>query len=439
LIGTGAPRARRRALLVTHVFPPQVAGGAPRVGQFARLLPEFGWDVTVLTAQHHAQSAIDRETEQAIASRARVISAPSPASGLVKRGQSVVTHGIAGLARRVARTVATSVVFPDREVFWVPGAFKVARDELRETHHDVVIATHGPASNLLLGAALARAFRIPLVIDFRDLWSSLPMPVFPTPLHRLAASKIEHAIVRKASRILAVAPAMAEDLAKTHGIPSEHAISITNGFDPAALSLVRDTRPPGARPFCLMYTGTVHVHYNLDPFWRALRSLADRGLITPETFKVEFVGNLAPSGPHEYRLDELVEIRPYVPHEKVFEALGRADAMLVVETPGYYARCGYAAKVFDYVLTGKPVLGLVERGGNTERLLRTMGVGYCVEPSDAHGLEGAILEVMKRQGAAPQRVDAHTPPLGDFNRRSLVGKLAEVLDEVADSEPGGRW
>src|SRR5438132_14425191 len=96
---------------------------------------------------------------------------------------------------------------------WIPGALAAGARALRERQHDLVLATHGPASDLLLGHALARRFHLPLVVDFRDLWSTLPMPVFTTPVHRAAARRIERAIVRHASRILAVAPAMASDLA----------------------------------------------------------------------------------------------------------------------------------------------------------------------------------------------------------------------------------
>ena len=408
------------------------------MGQFARLLPDHGWDVTVLTARHNGSVALDREAASEIAARAHIVEAWSPAAKLVKRGQPVPKTGIAGLARRLARTAAVSVVFPDREVFWAPAAIERGRRVMQETPHDVVLATHGPASNLLVGHALAKAFRIPLVLDFRDLWSTLPMPIFPTRWHRAAARRLERALVRNASRLLAVAPAMARDLASSHGVADERAVAITNGFDPSDAARVHDTRPNGPHPFRFVYTGTVHVHYNLDPLWRALRALADRGAITPETVRFEFVGNLSAGDVRRHGLDAFVEIRPFVPHDEVFDALARADALLVVETAGYYARYGYAAKVFDYVLTGKPVVGLVEAGGNTESLLRATGVGHCVEPDDAEGLQRVLLDVIQ-QKQAPRPVDPDRAPLREFNRRHLVAKLATVLDDVATTEPKGRW
>src|SRR5262245_45696627 len=109
----GTVTATRRALLVSHVFPPLVAGGAPRMGQFARLLPEFGWDVTVVTGQPDPSTALDRAGAAEIAKHATIVETRSPASRVVKRGQPVAKHGLRGLMRRVIRGAAVSVVFPD--------------------------------------------------------------------------------------------------------------------------------------------------------------------------------------------------------------------------------------------------------------------------------------------------------------------------------------
>jgi glycosyltransferase involved in cell wall biosynthesis len=425
---------RQRVLIVSHVFPPLVAGGAPRMGQFARLLPDHGWDVTVLTAKHEGA---DASALAALEGRATIVETWSPASAVVKRGAPTPKRGLRGLARRMLRTAAMSVLFPDREVLWVPGAIAAGKRVIAKTPHDVVFATHGPASDLVVGRELARAAKLPLVVDFRDLWSMLPMPIFTTPLHRAAARRLERRVVRDASRVVAVAPKMAEDLANVHGIAADRAISITNGFDPDDAARAKDARLGG--PFRLMYSGSVHAHYNLNPFWRAINTLAARGAITPETFRVEFVGNLATSDLRSFGVDAFVDTGPYVAHAKVFDELARADALLVVETPGYYAQYGYAAKVFDYILTGKPVVAMVERGGNTARLLGEAGVGYCAEPGDEAGVIAALERVLELKGAPPRRVDCDAAPFAAFNRRHLVARLATALDDVVRSEPRGHW
>jgi glycosyltransferase involved in cell wall biosynthesis len=430
---------RRRVLVVSHVFPPLVGGGAPRMGQFARLLPEFGWDVTVLTANHDQAVALDHAAVEALAGRATIVESWSPLSAVVPRGHAVPRRGAKAAARRILRTAALSMLFPDRQVLWVPSAIAAGRKALREVEHDVVFATHGPASDLVIGRELARQFKLPLIVDFRDLWSTLPTPAFTTRVHRAAARRLERSMCRAASRIVAVAPRMAEELATVHGVDTARAVSITNGFDPEDVARVHDDRNGASRPFRLVYTGSVHSNYNFDPFWRVIQALAREGRITPETLRIEFVGNLAVSDLRSYGVEAFVDTQPFVPHDRVFDAFAPADALLMIETAGYYARYSYAAKVFDYLITGKPVVALVEADGYTWRLLEEAGVGYCADPADEAGIRRVLERVLEQKGAPPRAVDGNAPPYQAFNRSHLAGRLASVLDEVVATEPHGRW
>jgi len=400
------------------------------MGQFARLLPDFGWDVTVITATHK-MSAVDQASVDRLAGRATIVKAWSPASAVIKRGQPAPKRGLKGALRKVVRTAALSLVFPDREMFWVPSAIQAGRRVLRETPHDVVFASHGPQSNLVVGRSLAKQFGLPFVAEFRDLWATLPIPFFITPVHKLAARRLERSIVRAAARVIAVAPRMAEQLAASHEIPVERTVSITNGFDPADLALVRDDRAGNQRPFRLVYTGSVNLYHDIQPFWRAVRSLADAGTITPETFRIEFVGNLAMDDVRKHGVEKFVETSPFVPHDQVFDAFARADALLVMETAGYYAKYSYAAKLFDYLVTGKPVVALVEEGGNSWTLLDAAGVGHFADPNDEAAIRRVLESIVALKGAPPRIIDADTSPYREFNRRHLVEKLATVLDDVA--------
>lgn len=408
------------------------------MGQFASMLPDFGWDVTVLTARHDQGAGIDTEFARYVRSRADVIETRNPTSAISVRGKPVVKTGWKGLARKVARSTLMTVLFPDREILWAPAALAAGRRALRDARFDAVLATHGPATDLVVGAMLAREHRLPLVLDFRDLWATLEIPFFATPVHQAAARLLEGSLVRKASRVVAVAPLMAESLADAHGIERTRTVAITNGFDPADVARAQDTRT-NEGPFRLVYSGSIHAHYNLDSLWTAVRELAQEGLISPSTFRMVFVGNLSVNDVRTNGVEPFVEISPFVPRAQVFDSLGKADALLVVETPGYYARYGYAAKVFDYVLTGKPVVGLVEHGGNTQRLLEASGLGHTADPRDTPAIKRALTEVLGQRRQPARSVDINIPPLRDFNRRHLVEKLAAVLDEVVTTEPEGRW
>jgi len=427
----------KRLLYVSYIFPPMVAGGAPRAGQFCKYLPESGWAPTVLTGPVAASEAVDDAALAELPDCVRVVRADCPLAERAPRGAANPRGGLGGWLRRAARTASRLAFVPDRQVLWKANAIRTGREALARERHDAIFATFGPGTNLLVGMELARLSGLPLVADFRDLWSDLPYPVFPTPLHRRLAERMERRAVAAARRITAVSGRMAEHLAARHGRRPEESVAVTNGFDPADLARVRDERGPAAgRPFRLVYTGSVYERYDLSPFLDVLGDLAREGSAAPEALRVEFVGNFPPEEAARRGLSAIVECRPYVPHAGVFEALARADALLMIEAPGYWAEFSYAAKVFDYLLPGKPVLALVEPGGNSARLLEAAGLGRIAHPADRAVIRKALVELMKLKGAPPKRMDIAQPPLADFDRRRLAARLAGVLDEAAGGGNG---
>jgi glycosyltransferase involved in cell wall biosynthesis len=423
----------KRLLYVSSIFPPMAAGGAPRSGQFAKYLPQFGWAPTVLTVQADPKTSIDNAALDAMPDEVEVVRAFSPLSKVAVRGAPNPRGGLAGVRRVVGRSLLQFCLPPDRYLAWYPQAVKAGKRALANKPHDAVFATYTPGSNLIIGARLARWAGLPLVVEFRDLWGDDPMASFVTPAHRKYCQWLERRIVRQAAKVVAVSEGMARRLADRHGRDPSDVASIPNGFDPACAPLARDDRPAGPRPFRLCYTGSVDKHHDLGPFFRALRRLLDDGSVTPETMRVQFVGNLSPQEPARWGVESLVEVEPTRAHREVFDVLAGADALFVLEAPGYWAEFSYSAKIFDYLLTGKPVLALIEEQGNSARLLAAAGVGRIAQPHKIDEIAAAIVGLLSLKGAAPRPVDIEQPPYRGFNRRHLTQKLAAVLDEAMES------
>lgn len=420
----------KRVLFVSYLFPPMAAGGVPRVAQFCKYLPEFDWEPTVLTGPLVPAADIDREALRQLPDCVEVVRAPCPLGAQGVRGSANPRSGLAGLARRAARLAMRLVLVPDRQILWKRNAVRAGLAALAAKKHAVILATFGPGTNLLVGRELARRSGLPLVLDFRDLWADLPQPAFATPLHRALASRMERRAVAAAGKVVAVSENMAAHLAERHGRRRKDVVSITNGFDPTDLARAKDEREEAGRPFRICYTGSVYGGYDLGPFFGALSDLSRDRIIGSESFRAEFAGNLPAQEIRRWGLEGLVESRPYVPHSEVFEVMARADVLLLIEAPGYWAQFSYAAKIFDYLLTGKPVLALVESGGNSARLLERAGVGHIADPGNRDGIRRALEGLLSFKGAPPRPVDISREPLADFDRRRLAGKLAHVLGEA---------
>src|SRR5205809_756468 len=121
------------------------------MAQFAKRLPDHGWDVTVLTGKHADAVSLDNPALASLAERVNIVRAWGPTSVVATRGRAAPRHGINAVIRRGLRTVVRSLMFPDREVLWMPAALAAGARALRETPHDAVLATYTPGTNLLIG------------------------------------------------------------------------------------------------------------------------------------------------------------------------------------------------------------------------------------------------------------------------------------------------
>jgi glycosyltransferase involved in cell wall biosynthesis len=428
----------RQVLVVSHVFPPMAAGGAPRMAQFCKYLPEFGWQPTVLTTVVPAVSAFDEAALRSLPDMVRVIRCRTPLARVAPRGVPNPRGGVRRRLKRVARFFLRLVVFPERQILWVPSATRVGSAALEASEFDAIFASFPPAASAVVGSGLARRSGLPLVLDFRDLWADQPLADFPTPIHRYIDTRLERRSAAAASALVAVSPAMAEHLARRHSRRDEDVVSIPNGFDPDDLARVRFVARSGDGPFRICYTGSVHDAYDFTTLFAAVRELAADGVITPQSLRFEFVGNLAGGEAGRAGVGEFVEVSGFVPHDGVVDVLNRSDAHLVIEDPVYWGRFSYPAKVFEYLVTGKPVLALVDSEGNTGRLLREAGVGVIADPADRTAVRAAILSLLARRGDPPRAVDITQPPLNALNRRLLTGRLAALLDRVSEESRRAR-
>lgn len=430
-----------RLLFVTYVFPPMPAGGAVRTGQVARYLPEHGWDVTVLTATVGRGVAVDRVAIEALPESVDVVRAWSPNQLLGVRGRSTSRPGTGGRLLRIAVGAAKALTVPDRQITWYPAAVRRGRDLLASRPHDAVLASYGPGTSLLVGTRLAALARLPLVLDFRDLWSDLPLPVFPTPVHRALCRRLERGCVARAAALTCVSEPMASHMRRRHGLDDDRVVAVPNGYDPALRGLAREGNggrdPTDSAPLVLLFAGAVHRFLELDPLFEALKAERVAGRCGPGRLRLEFLGNLSPELPRRFGLEDQVTCADFVGHRDAVRAMGKADALLLIEGPGYWGRFSYSAKLFDYLLTGRPVLALVAPGGNSARVLREAGVGTIVEPGDTAGIARALRRLVAEGRRSAIDIDVGRALGRAFDRRELVGRLARVLEAAVQGAGGG--
>ena len=425
-----------RLLVVTYYYPPSGGAGVQRPTKWAKYLPTEGVEPVVLTVREGAYPHLDpamltdvagvesvrtrapdpfglygavtgRSREQAVAARTgRVGDSPSP-------------------AERFARWVRGNVFVPDARVGWVPFALAAARRVQRADPVDAVLTTGPPHSAHLVGLALQSAWGVPWVADFRDPWADIH---YTDSLGRgaLAAGldrTLERSVLNRADLVLTVSdPLRAALAADARG----DVVTIRNGYDPE--DFATPAPPVRSDVFEVAYVGTLFG--SLGPLLDAVAALRRRG--EAERLRLRFVGAVAPglAGEVEARgLGDVVEVRPPVSHPEAVGAMRRAALLLLtIDASWSYAPGVVPGKTYEYLASGRPVLGLGPAGDAAD-ILRETGAGVMLP--DAETVEAELLRHYQAwEGGAPL-AGAEPEAVQAYSRREQAAHLARLLRAVS--------
>jgi glycosyltransferase involved in cell wall biosynthesis len=393
----------RRLLLVTHRSIDQPGGPAARWRAFVRYLPEHGWEVDVLSATAHASaSEYDAGNSRAVAARARVMAHVGKLSEPAFR--------LAGL-----RPDAVPL-----SMAWIPRGALLVRRRIERSLPDVVLATGPPIAGLIAARAGVPA-RVPLVVEFRDLWAG--NPAFDDGGRTL--SRIEAWLLRDARRVVACTPEAVSDLRVRHPSLGARAVEIANGFDPAIVSIVAITKAHNGQPFTLLHSGTLTPARPLAPLIHALDDPRVAG-----DFRLVLHGYLTPGSRAEVERASRetrvpIEVLRPSPWQEAVARIAGADAGLITQARAAGDETAVASKIYEYLALGKPVLCVTD-GGASEALLQRLGGDDLCARLDA---PETIVAALRRL-----RDGALRAPLLDrvqrYSRRTLAGRMAALLEEV---------
>jgi len=412
-----------------------------RVTKFLKYLPREGWVGSVLTVANPSVPVFDVSLGADVPAGTRVVRAPTwEPRYAVKKMLSAGDESQQGRGRglrTLAREMAKLVLHPDPQILWAPGAIRHGRKLLGEIPHAAIVASGPPFSCFVIGAALARDSRLPLVLDFRDewdLWSryeeNRTLGAVARGIHR----RIQHRVVRAADAIVAttVASARALEEVKARADSRARVTHIYNGFDPDDFAGLSGALPPASEPYRLVYMGTLWRMTSIAPVVAALRRLAadDPGRAS----RVELVVAGRRTSEQDAVLATLengpvrLVRHPYLDHERVLDLLGHASCLLVLlsDLPG--AERIMPAKVFEYLAARRPILTVAPRGEVWD-LLGDAAQARCFEPGDLDGITAFLSSALVGHdaGQAPEAGGDAT----SYSRGNQARALASLLDELA--------
>jgi glycosyltransferase involved in cell wall biosynthesis len=435
----------RRVLLLTYYCPPSGGPGVQRILKFAKYLPSAGWTPVVLTVREGAYPARDPSLWADVPASAEVHRTASwdpyrlYARLTGQSGEDAVVQGSVkgeedSWARTLARWVRANVFLPDARIGWVPFAVWRGRQLLADTEVDAILTTGPPHSTHLAGAVLQTLTGTPWVADFRDPWTDINyyQELPHTPWARRLDAALERMVLRRARAVTTVSPSWRDLLARKAQDgpdPGRRFSVVQNGFD--ASDIPSSPALPTREAFELTHVGSLYASRNPEGLWKALRRLRDTHADMP--LRVRLVGTVDPNvwrSLEAHGLDAITTHVPYVPHAEAIAFMQRAG-LLVLSIESFPQATGMmTGKIYEYLASGRPVVGIGPPDGDAAALLRRTEGGRLFGRDEGTGLAHFIRDHYRAWEQGLPRAGAAPAVLRPYRRRDQTERLARVLEEA---------
>jgi len=341
------------------------------------------------------------------------------------------TSGSPGLLRRVLQ----DALLPDPQVTWLPVLTRAARRVIQERKIDLVLITVPPFSSVLLVEKLRREFpRLPIVIDFRDEWLSTTIGLVSFSRSERAlkvARNAEASAVTNATAVVAVTEAARREIRSRYPQEPESKFHLLpNGFDATRLPNIA---PPEvmrnggqAGRILLTYVGSIYGSTEPTSLVQALQSLPDE---IKFRFRLRFIGHIEETRFREtlLQLGEMVELKGYLPQREALAAMSETDYVLLIT----HDRLNVAAKFYDYIGAGKPILGVVHPEGEVRRLLEELRAGWWAGNCDIEGIRRLFVDVAAGGNSLLNEFQPDLGKIAQYERKVLAQRYAGLLHSIA--------
>jgi len=432
----------KRVLFVAHCFYEDNMG-AVRLRRLARALPAAGYPPVVLAHPPHGHSddLLPASIQVHYANGVDLTLAYRKLSGILRPDGAERAGASPGGSRDIGFTTWVNrwCMIPDKHLLWARPAEREGRRAAEHHGVDLIFASLDPRTNLLAAAKIADATGLPLVIEYRDLWTGTPYfhRDYATPLHgRLHGRlhrRLERRVLGRANRVTTVCRAIAEQLSSRYASVLRHPIALNhNSYDPAEYPR-RRRRSDGRLVIC--YAGATYPGRDPEVFLEGLGRFVLSQRISPQQLRFVWLGQLSGISDPRKQLRELgiepyVQLRGTVPHSEALQTLVDSDLALVIQAP--QDRVHVPGKIFEAMGARVSILAISPRCETTELIAQTKSGLSCEHDPDAVAqLLGTVWRRL-REGS-PWTFDE--PAIESFRIDHAADRMARLFDQAVEAHP----
>lgn len=426
-----------KVLIITYYWPPAGGPGVQRWLKFVKYLKEFGVEPIVYIPENPTYPLEDSSLVSEISEGVTIVkhSIFEPyrfAEMFSKKETKTISKGIISgkekqsFLQRLLLYIRGNFFIPDARKFWVKPSVKFLKKYLVEHKIDTIITTGPPHSVHLIGKELKSELDINWFADFRDPWTTIG---YHDKLKLTKRSKRKHKLLERqvlntADQIIVTSFTTKKEF---EAITSKPISVITNGYDVEEVpEMELDDE------FTISHIGSLLSGRNPKNLWKALYELTQENTAFASAFRLQLVGAVSEdvlSSIDESGLSDFLDLQGYVSHSEAITLQRKSQVLLLIEIDSKATRCIIPGKLFEYMISKRPILAVGPKGADISILIKETASGKFFEYQEYKAIKDQLLLYFEayQQGILVSKLEGEEK----YSRRELTRVLADLLKNVS--------
>lgn len=244
---------------------------------------------------------------------------------------------------------------------------------------------------------------------------------------------MEKKVLDDATSVVAVSPLVQQEFQTMTQTPVE---LITNGYDECDFPHGKDIEAAGGadRDFIITHTGLFAADGNPTVLWEVLAEKCSKDEDFRKHLKIKLVGKtdvqILKSIEEAGLKDNLIDMG-YQPHSVAVEEQRKASLLILPlrKEPEYKAVL--PGKLFEYLASWRPVLGIGQTDGAMSRILNSTRTGVVLDWNDKASVSRFMDLCWENHLKGVLTVE--DADISQFTRRNLTRRMAELFDRLTQS------
>jgi glycosyltransferase involved in cell wall biosynthesis len=317
---------------------------------------------------------------------------------------------------------------------WFVPAYIKGASLIRKRHPELIYSTGGANSAHLAGYLLARRFGLPWVAEVHD-----PMVYKDWERTRMAyrfAGWLEQRICERADLAIWFVETALERAKGRHPVLGERGKVLIPGADRPAFGKVPYRR---SEHLVIGHFGSMSPTRNAETFFEALEQVLTRRPDLQDVLRVEFYGSgldrvsrrALKAFPFQHAVLEFGRLE-HDPEsgdsgrDRAQKRMQTVDALLLLHGTEHFCEEYIPSKLYEYLWTERPIIGLVSGNPHLDRILREGG-HWAIPAGDVGNIALAIEDLVRRWESDALQDSGRPSP---YTSKAAVSQLMVWVDEA---------